>query len=350
MERPLFLGIVGLALAGLACGGTKATSGSGGAGGSASAAGGSDAAGGSGAGIDYETYALEIGPIDVPSGVERTQCVTKRLGNPEPILVHRIDNHLSALSHHMIIYTTNATEEVLEPQDCSPFLDTLDPTKGAPLMVSQKLEDSLQLPEGVAIKLEQNQMIRIELHYINTSASADQITATSTMSVLPDELFQHEAGFLFVGNPDISIPPMSQHTLGPSHFLLPGDYSDANFFAITGHTHQWGTDVQVETADASGATVDSVYAPADFSWEEPETVQHDPPFSVPQGGGFNFTCSWNNQSTDTVSFGESANQEMCFFWAYYYPNQGAKVCFHTDQVAGGLDLCCPGNFLCDQLF
>ena len=33
---------------------------------------------------------------------------------------------------------------------------------------------------------------------------------------------------------------------------------------------------------------------------------------------------------------------MCFFWAYYYPSKGAKVCFHTSQ-GGGIDQCCPGN-------
>jgi hypothetical protein len=39
---------------------------------------------------------------------------------------------------------------------------------------------------------------------------------------------------------------------------------------------------------------------------------------------------------------------MCFFWAYYYPSRGAKVCVHTDQY-GGQNLCCPdaGAQLCN---
>ena len=37
--------------------------------------------------------------------------------------------------------------------------------------------------------------------------------------------------------------------------------------------------------------------------------------------------------TSRSKFGESANNEMCFFWAYYYPSKGAYVCVHTD--AGG---------------
>ncbi len=41
---------------------------------------------------------------------------------------------------------------------------------------------------------------------------------------------------------------------------------------------------------------------------------------------------------------------MCFFWAYYYPSRGAKVCFRTTQF-GGLNLCCPdaGASICDAL-
>ena len=313
-------------------------------------------AGGAGTGGDIgyggsgEVYTVSMGPIEVQPGVERTQCVVKRLGNPAAIRVGRIRNNLSNLSHHMILYRTSATEEISEPYDCQPFLDTLEPTQGSPFMVSQKLEDTLQLPEGVGFELEAEQMVRIELHYINTSTSPETITATAEFAELPDALFEHAAGFVFIGNPDITIPPMSQHTLGPTPFEVPGQYADARFFAITGHTHQWGTDVAIDLMDAGGQPVEPVYAPSDFDWEEPETVIHDPPFSVPPGGGFSFSCSWDNQSPDTVGFGESANQEMCFFWAYYYPDQGAQVCFHTDQLPGGIDLCCPGSPFCDQLF
>jgi Copper type II ascorbate-dependent monooxygenase, C-terminal domain len=69
-------------------------------------------------------------------------------------------------------------------------------------------------------------------------------------------------------------------------------------------------------------------------WSEPATVQHEPAFTVPQGGGFRFTCKWHNPNPDAtappVVFGESANDEMCFFWAYYYPSHGSHVCVHSD--------------------
>ena len=89
----------------------------------------------------------------------------------------------------------------------------------------------------------------------------------------------------------------------------------------------------VSTATGKTALVDSVYDVPGWLWSEPATVDHAPPFKLPANGGFTFTCNWDNTTTDTVKFGESANDEMCFFWAYYYPSQGDEVCFHTDRGA-----------------
>ena len=119
-------------------------------------------------------------------------------------------------------------------------------------------------------------------------------------------------------------------------------------FAITGHTHKQGTDVQVRVAPSKTGPMTDVYSPKPFSWSEPETRTHSPPFSVPKAGGFDFECTYTNTTGDEIGFGESANDEMCFFWAYYYPSQGSKVCIHTDQYGGanGINLCCPGDSLC----
>ena len=41
---------------------------------------------------------------------------------------------------------------------------------------------------------------------------------------------------------------------------------------------------------------------------------------------------------------------MCFFWAYYFPTKGHKVCVHTELPGFPLDLCCPGpDELCDYI-
>jgi hypothetical protein len=123
--------------------------------------------------------------------------------------------------------------------------------------------------------------------------------------------------------------------------------SGANFFAITGHEHQWGTKVTVE-ASTGNQPGTMVYNPDTFLWDEPETAYHDPPFQVPNNGGFRITCEWFNGSGQNVGFGEGANDEMCFFWGYYYPSVGSKVCFTHSGF--GISGCCPDDALiCDNI-
>jgi hypothetical protein len=95
----------------------------------------------------------------------------------------------------------------------------------------------------------------------------------------------------------------------------------------------------------------AVYNPNPFEWASPATQIQTPYFGIPNGGGIDFTCTWDNTTDATVTFGESATDEMCFFWLYYYPSQGSKVCFHTNQFGGvdGLNICCPDDSLCAQL-
>lgn len=299
--------------------------GSGGSGGAAGSGGGAGVGGSGGAFVPpADSFSVKWGPTMVPAGTENTQCVVKRLGNTEPVSIHEIHNALGATSHHFIVYRVNDTTERPEPYSCVPFTDTLnDP----PLIITQRSDDRLTLPDGVAYTIEPDQMIRLELHYINVSAAPQMAEATSTFIPMPAEEVEHEADIMFMGDTNISIPAMSEATLGPSFIQLPSRFNGVSYFAITGHEHQWGTNVHVEVAQSAGATGIPVYDVENFQWDEPQTVTYnDAQFSVPDGGGFKVTCDWNNRSNQSVGFGTSVDDEMCFLWAYYFPSQGPLVC------------------------
>jgi hypothetical protein len=335
-----------------ACGGTvdQTTTTTAGAGGAGTASTTGTSTGGSGGTFTGQTFSVEFGPISVDAGQEDTQCVVVALNNPAAIHVGTIHNQLGVGSHHLIVYKTNETMEQKTPFKCQPFADLLKPDQGTPLMISQKKDDTLTLPKGVAFGIPAQTFIRLEMHYINPSPSAIMVSATSTFVTMNDAEFQNEADFLFFGNPDIKIPAHSAFTLGPTYIPLPTMLEGSNFFGFTGHEHQWGTKVTVASTTGKTGPDTSIYDVPGWSWSEPATVYKDPPVVIPQGGGFHLTCDWQNESASTVKFGESANAEMCFFWTYYYPSKGAFVCAHTDQVPGGYDLCCPGSPLCSMIF
>jgi hypothetical protein len=347
-RRPLLFAFLFLA----ACSGGVAENSTGtgghGTGGTMSSSGtGATGQGGAGAG---ESYTVTFDPVMVAPGEEHTQCVVKSLKNPDAIHVGEIHNVLGQGSHHLIVYRTNDTVEQTTPFDCQPFTDLLKPDQGTPLMITQKKDDTLTLPHGVAFAIGAQQMVRLEMHYINTTSSPEMVTATSTFVAMKESDFQNEADFLFFGDPDINIPAQGSQTLGPVYIPLPADLEGSNFFGFTGHEHHYGTGVTVTTAPSKTGPDDVIYDPPNFNWAEPPTLYKDPPVVVPKGGGFHLTCKWNNTGNTNVKFGESANDEMCFFWTYYYPSKGAFVCAHTDKIPGGFDLCCPGNALCSQIF
>jgi hypothetical protein len=328
--------------------GSSGSSGSGGSSGAAASSSGSGSGLGDDGGGPPGSYTVTFGPIQVPAYTEQTQCIVKRLGNMAPLHVGQIHDVLGTTSHHMILYRVNATTEQPTPFPCQPFTGTLNPANGNPLIISQKKDDLLTLPQGVAFTLDANQMMRLEMHYINATSATETLETTSTLIPIPDSEYQYDASFLFIGDIDISIPPMSAFSLGPVYFSMPSKYATSNFFAVTGHEHQWGTNVQIWTATSQSDPGTSIYDVPNWSWSDPTTEMFSTPFHVPAGGGLKFQCDWFNHSNSVVTFGESATKEMCFFWAYYYPSLGAQVCFHSTQL-GGIDQCCPGSAACTLL-
>ncbi len=303
-------------------------------------------------GLTGDKYSVTWGPLNVPPGLEDTQCIWVRLSNDMPIKVHQMHNSLSAVSHHMIVYRDDQdTTEQTTPVACQPFTGALNSTGSImPLAITQKHDDEITLPDGVAYTLDAHQMVKLEMHYINTTDADAMGSATVDLFAADPMTIHDEAGIVFAGSPDITIPN-GQDFMLHQFLTLPAafDLSTSHVFAITGHEHKLGIDVQVSVAPSKTGPMTPVYTPAPFEWAEPLTQNQNPDFSVPKGGGFDFTCKWGTNNTGAdIKFGESANDEMCFFWAYYWPSQGSRVCIHTNQYGGvnGYDACCPGDSVC----
>jgi hypothetical protein len=287
---------------------------------------------------------LVFGPIRVPAGQERTQCVTKRLGNTRELKVGSIHNVLMGVSHHLVVYRVDDTDERPEPYDCQPFEGALSSTKGAPLMITQKHEELLTLGDGLAFVLEPEQMIRLEIHYINTTEADAEIEGRSTFIPLADSKFESAVGFLFSGTTDLALPP-GEATQVATFIEAPIELYGKKFIGFTGHTHRLGTDVRVQMGKRDGEMI-PVYDVNGFSWQDPPTVYFDPPLSLPADGRFHLACDYQNDTQQQVGFGESANAEMCFFWGYYYPSEGSFVCAQTTRSGVSVSTCCPGSVVC----
>lgn len=262
---------------------------------------------------------LSITVPQVAPGAEDTQCIQVKLPSTKPVNVIRLHNTLTDGSHHFILTAVTDTSAAEKPlAKCQGFRGAI---AGAPLTITQAHDDAVQLPDGVGYHLNAAQIMHLELHYINTGDKTLDITATAQLFLADDGAQIQEGSVLLVGTADFDLPPHQATQNPPKYLALPTELKDAKFYAITGHTHRFGTNVTVSSATPDMKAVAELYAPAHYDWEAPEMKQLTPHVTLPSGGGFLLSCAWNNTSDTEIKWGESATAEMCFFWGYYYPRK-----------------------------
>lgn len=297
----------------------------------APAAGNGGAGGGSAAPPEPKPFKAEIRVPGVLPGEEGTVCTQVRLDNPAAGSVIKLRNTLSMASHHFIVSKVTdplAGEEPLLP--CTPFRGAV---RGAPFSITQKHEDIVELPEGVAYPIDAGQLMHLELHYLNVGAEPLDVVAETELYPAAQSAPLQESTVMLIGTGDILIGPRQRVSTGPKFIALPEGMQGVRFFAITGHTHRFGESVKVSSARDSGEPVAQLYDPQPYVWDSPEMKRLDPAVEVPAGGGFNFECAWLNSTDEIITFGESALAEMCFFWAYYYPKKPV-----TNVLLDGIDI------------
>jgi hypothetical protein len=278
--------------------------------------------------ITTQSYMMGIGPIPVTPGEEFVKCVEVKLGNTEDVWVRRISSAIAPGSHHLIVYRLpDGAQENPQPFTCRSFEPIL--SGAVPLYIAQTLQNELPFPDDVALKFKAGAVIRIEAHYINANPT-DTIMGSGLVEIdtVSAQAAYTEADLLFYGPYDIDIPAHS------TNYYIPQVNGQASFyygnvppgiqvFGLTSHTHQLGVDFQIEKS-TGGDPGDLLLQNQD--WNNPPLKLFSPPVPFERGQGLRWTCGYTNPTDQDVTFGESAYDEMCFLWAYYFPSRGFQVC------------------------
>jgi hypothetical protein len=316
-------------------------SGAGGAGATSSGPGSTSSGGGPDAGVKLTTIAKTIGLITAESGGEGTKCITVNLNNPEGLYALRFRSDLSTGTHHLIAYTSNQTVEAPDPKNCEPFSGIL--TGEHPIFIAQQPQAQLVFPTDddgtpVGFELKPNQMIKLEMHYFNTSDFPLDIMGKVSFDTVPLSTSVTKSDLAFWGTTKINIPANSA---GETPVLFQRALAGTKTFALTTHQHHLGTQMQVWYAEGVSDPNKKEVANGQ-NWADPPLELFSPPLDFPENGGSSlsskglaFQCKWNNTTPNTVYFGEGYNDEMCFTWQYYFPSQGFQLCL--DGTCGTVD-------------
>jgi hypothetical protein len=262
-----------------------------------------------------------IGPIDVPAGVETTQCIVVPLGNTEDVVMDGYDIALSPGSHHLIVYLTTQPAQS-DPVNCAPFTGLALGTD-IPIAFGNKRSVTWTFPTGVGIDIPAGQNVKIEGHDSNTTTADLQGQGTVTLQATPKAAHAayEPAGYAFYGTTRISIPPNASFSTGP---LFQAGPAGTKLVSISTHQHRLGTRAQAWASKVQGDLSDPIAD--DRDWSQPAWTTLAPQFAFDGSSGVTYQCDWTNTTDQTVSFGESALDEMCFAGGYIYPSQGLDLC------------------------
>ena len=277
------------------------------------------------------TFTPSFAPVMTMPGQEQTMCITFPLENAGPVLVRRFSTSLASGTHHIILYRAPTEKENLTPTPCMGLSGLL--TGSHPIFIAQQKHSELLMPTSddgkpVALPMDAHEMVRMEMHFINTTAAPIAVSGSIAMDTLDGATTAADAwvrsDLAFWGTSKINIPA---HGKGDTGVKFQVALPDTHTFALTTHQHHLGTSMKIWMG--TSATDPNLMLLTDgTNWADPPLKQYSPPLSFPasSGLGFAYECQWDNPGDTAVKFGESANDEMCFLWHYYYPAKGFQLC------------------------
>jgi hypothetical protein len=173
--------------------------------------------------------------------------------------------------------------------------------------------EPFSLPDGVAFKLPAGEQVLLNLHLYNTTDVP--IAGTSGIEierVAPDDVV-HEAETIYALGFELEVPPGASTSIGSC--TLDGD---STIFGVFPHMHKLGTHMKV-TAVSGG--VETVFHDKPYDFESQLNYEVSP-LALARGTELRYACSFMNPTSQTVSFGDSTDAEMCVLGAYRYPARG----------------------------
>lgn len=251
------------------------------------------------------TVTLQVQSFDLAPGQETFKC--QNFDNPfggQDTAVQRIVTDMSPGSHHLHLYNlTEGTGRTLE--DCDPNdFHALIHAAGRP-------HQETDYPAGMATKIRGATGLRIQLHYINTTTSAATVNATIKLSPVDPSTVSKWVAQLYFNRVILSVPP------GPGQIVsttcsVPSAYGTIGLIGGGSHMHRRG--VHFVATTSTGATlIDTT------EWDEPPLATYDPPVMMNPLDSITWTCTYNNDTGQTLTFGPSAlTNEMCIYLARYY--------------------------------
>jgi hypothetical protein len=249
-----------------------------------------------------KTVTMDSFPVAANGEVYMCQHFANPWGAQVDIKTYSLD--MAAGSHHMFAFydTSNSNSAVAAcPQGGNTF--------GAFTFTSQQEQVTQTYPATVGATIPATTGFNMMVHYLNTSGATIMSHVALTMYVAKKSVVTQHAGVIFLNDIGIVVPPGMSQQSPLSPYTLP---QDVNIMFSASHMHKEATNF---IATAGSQTLFTT-----TQWAEPAAKQYSPPLLLKKGTAINWTCTYNNTTSQTLTFGESAQTNvMCISTSIFYP-------------------------------
>ncbi|HLL23842.1 MAG TPA: hypothetical protein VK427_17005 [Kofleriaceae bacterium] len=178
-----------------------------------------------------------------------------------------------------------------------------------------------EFPAGVGLRLPAGTRLLLNLHLYN--ASDLPLSGRSGALIKPPSTAIQNFAELVLAGPTIGLSvPTGTSTQQGSCMIERITTKPIQVFALSQHMHKLGTHMRSVVTRAGSP--DIVLQDIAYDFEEQKFHHTDQLVELRPGDTLTTHCTFNNTTGQTVGFGESSDDEMCFTDLYYYPAQGAS--------------------------
>lgn len=185
------------------------------------------------------------------------------------------------------------------------------------LFPSQRQNQKITLPDGVAAPLTAPLLLIFSHHFINTTDSPIPIEAVLNIETIASEEVTDVAGLIFNDIHELEIPPHTRQTVERTCIVE----RDVEVALVSSHNHQWGQCATMNKYDGNSQLISDESFFVNKLWDRPPILHFEPgSFSLSAGDGIHWACHYENNTDNTLINDGTAEGEMCILAAVTYPS------------------------------
>jgi len=267
----------------------------------------------------FRTEEFTLGP-----GEERFVCYAA--DTPGDLSIQRFSVAGKPMIHHFLMVTADATREPAGASECGAAFKF----SWRPIFMAGAGSSEVAIPDGAARQVGAGTQLVLQLHLLNASPKPVTEYAEVRMDRSP-EANPHPVGQFIFGTFDLALPPMQPSDLEINCAVN----SNVQIFAMFPHMHYLGRKQRLELgSDANSLSTIYTRDPYDFEQQTIDSLD----LGITRGTAARLTCSYDNDRDETITYGESTNNEMCFAIGFTVASDTVTSvgggCFGASAVVG----------------